>query len=145
MRLTLTGQAARQAACRHILAAPDGDVVSIGKPVKRREQEEKYHAMIGDIAKQCKFFGAKLDEEDCKRVMIDAFVRVMRENAKAEGKPDPFPQHGMMIPSLNGEGVVQLGVQSRNFLVDQASLFIEYLFAFGSEQNVKFTKPDRPW
>ena len=48
--LTITGEVARKAICNHVLTADEGDVVTIGPPVKRRIQEEKYHAMIGDIA-----------------------------------------------------------------------------------------------
>lgn len=139
--LIITGEAARKAICRHVLAAPDGYEVRIGEPKKRRQQEEKYHAMIGDIAGQCRFLGRERKHDDWKRLLIDAFVRVMRENAKAEGKKDPFPGFGEVLPSLDGVGIVQLGVQSRGFSIDNASQFIEYLYAFGAEQGVKWSEP----
>ncbi len=43
-----------------------------------------------------------------------------------------------MVPSLDGRGVVQLGVQTREFTVPIASNFIEYLFSFGAEKGVAF-------
>ncbi len=136
--LTITGEVARKAICRHVLTADEGDVVTIGPPVKRRIQEEKYHAMIGDIADQCKFMQRTWSKEEWKRLLIDAYVRVARENAKAEGKPDPFSGHGEVVPSLEGNGFVQLGIQSRGFSIKQAAEFIEYLFAYGSKESVIF-------
>ena len=136
--LTITGEVARKAICNHVLTADEGDVVTIGPPVKRRIQEEKYHAMIGDIADQCKFMQRTWSKEEWKRLLIDAYVRVARENAKAEGKPDPFSGHGEVVPSLEGNGFVQLGIQSRGFSIKQAAEFIEYLFAYGSKESVIF-------
>jgi hypothetical protein len=139
--LVITGEVARKAICRHVLAAPEGYVVKISEPKKKRAQEEKYHAMIGDIAKHCTFMGKARDEETWKRLLIDAYVRVARENAKAEGKPDPFAGQGEVVPSLDGTGIVQLGVQSRRFKVSQAANFIEYLFAYGAEHGVEWSEP----
>lgn len=139
--LTLTGEAAKKAACREILAAPEGYVVRISEPVKKRIQEEKYHAMIGDIADQCTFMGRKWGREEWKRLLIDAYVRVARENAKAEGKPDPFAGQGEIVPALEGSGFVQLGVQSRRFKVKQAAEFIEYLRDYGENQLVVWSEP----
>jgi len=131
--LKITGEAARKAACREILAAPEGWVVKIGEPVKKREQEEKYHAMIGDIARQDTKKG--YDAEIWKRLLCAAYVRVARDNAAAEGKPDPFKGRGMILPNLEGDGFVQIGVATSDFTVRQASDFIEHLFAFGARQQ----------
>ena len=139
--LIITGEAARKAICRHVLAAPDGYVVTIKEPKKKRAQENMYHAMIEDIAKQTEFLGRKRTEDDWKRLLIDAYVRVARENARAEGKPDPFPRHGEILPSIDGEGIVQLGEQSRDFKISQASEFIEHLYAFGAERDVVWSEP----
>jgi hypothetical protein len=106
------------------------------EPKKSRIQEEKYHAQINDIAKQCKFLDQKWDSEEWKRLLIDAFVRVMRTEAKERGEPDPFSDAGKVVPALDGEGFVQLGIQSRNFKIKIASQFIEYLYAWGSWNNV---------
>mgnify|MGYP003542979798 FL=1 len=117
-------------------------MVRISEPTKRRIQEERYHAMIGDISKQVDFLGKKRDSETWKRLLIDAYVRVARENAKAEGKQDPFAGQGEVVPSIDGTSVVQLGVQSREFKVKQASEFIEYLFAYGAERGVTWSDPE---
>ena len=120
--------------------APGGARVTFDyEPPKSRIQEEKYHAMIGDIAKQCDFLGEKWPTEEWKRLLIDAFVRAMRELAKEENKPDPFREHGRVVPSLDGHGIVQLGIQSRKFSKQMATNFIEYLYAWGNDHNVNWS------
>ncbi len=132
--LVITGETARKAICRHILAAPEGHVVRISEPVKKREQEEKYHAMIGDIAKQCMFMGQRWDSEDWKRFLVDAFAKVMRDAGT------PLHHDGRVVPSLDGQRVVQLGIQTRKFYVKEAAEFIEYLYAYGEENGVQWTE-----
>lgn len=129
---------ARQNCAAYAMTAPDGQEVRFSPPLKRRIQEEKYHAMCGDIAKVVPFMGRMEGEEEWKRLLVDAFVRVMREDAKGTGKPDPFADQGRIVPSLDGTGVVQLGIQTRKFTVAIAAQFIEYLDAFGAQNNVTF-------
>ncbi len=138
-KFELVHEQARRNAAAYCMIAPSGQVVRFSDPVKKREQEEKYHAMICDIAKTVQFMGCKVDDETWKRLLIDAFVRVMRDEATATGAADPFDGHGRVVPSLDGNGIVQLGIQSRRFSVKIASQFIEYLHAFGAENNVKFS------
>jgi hypothetical protein len=119
-----------------IKIAPAGYKVTIEEAAKSRDQEAKYHAMIGDIAKTCEFMGRKWDRDDWKRLLVDAFVRVMRDHAKAQGNPDPFAEECRMVPTLDGSGFVQLGAQTRHFKKRMASEFIEFLFAYGAERGV---------
>lgn len=136
--LVITGEVSRKAICRHVLTAPEGHVVRISEPAKKRIQEEKYHAMIGDIAKQCTFMGMRLDSEDWKRLLVDAFAKVMRDAGT------PIHHDGRVVPSLDGKRVVQLGVQTRKFYVKEAAEFIEYLYAYGAENNVQWTEQSAP-
>lgn len=125
---------ARQMASRACINAPDGFVCEVKPPPKSRPQEEKYHAMIGDIAKQVQIFGGTWEEEDMKRLLVDQFARDM----SALGTP--LKRQGRVVPSIDGSGVVQLGVQTRKFLKAEAIAFIEWLYAFGAEQNVKWSE-----
>lgn len=138
-------ETARRLAAARCMEAPDEFICIIDEPKKSREQEEKYHAMIGDLAEQCTFMGRKWSKDDWKRLLIDAFVRVMREDAKAEGNPDPFGGQGEVVPALDGHGFVQLGVQSRGFKKGIASQFIEYLNAYGNENGVQWSESTRQW
>ncbi len=137
-KLVLTGNVAKEAAIKYVKAAPFGYVFQIGEPTKRREQEEKYHAMIADIAKQCEFMGEKWSPEDWKRLLVDAFSKAMREAGT------PLNQDGRVVPNLAGSGVVQLGIQTRNFRVKEAAEFIEYLYAWGAHKGVVWSdEPER--
>jgi len=91
---------------------------------KTREQEEKYHAMINDIAKQAQHLGAKWSSEDWKRLLVDQFLR---EEANIQGK---------IIPNLDGTGIVQLGFQTRKFTKEQASEFVEWLYAWSGNNGI---------
>jgi len=93
---------------------------------KSRVQEEKYHAMIGEIAKQTQHLGAKWDAESWKRLLVDQFCR------------DSDIKTGVVIPNLSGDGIVQLGFQTRKFTKEQASEFVEWLHAWGAEHGVVY-------
>jgi len=100
--------------------------LEIKDAAKSRDQEEKYHAMIGEIAKQAQHLGAKWDSESWKRLLVDQFCK------------DNGLKTGAVIPNLAGDGIVQLGMQTRNFTKEQASEFVEWLFAWGAEHGVTF-------
>lgn len=129
---------ARKMAAAQCMTAPDGYVCRIEQPIKSRLQEEKYHAMIGDIAKCVPFMGKMVHKDDWKRLLVDAFAKVMRDAGT------PLHHDGRVIPSLDGERVVQLGIQTKDFRVREASEFVEYLYAFGAENNVVWTE-SRQW
>ena len=99
-------------------------VMEIKLSSKTREQEEKYHAMIGDIAKQAQHLGSKWSSEDWKRLLVDQFLR---EEANIQGK---------IIPNLDGTGIVQLGFQTRKFTKEQASEFVEWLYAWSGNNGI---------
>ncbi len=97
------------------------------KPInKSREQEEKYHAMIGEIAKQAQHMGAKWIAEDWKRLLVDQFCK------------DIGLTGSKVIPNLSGDGIVQLGFQTRNFTKEQASEFVEWLHSWGANNGITF-------
>ncbi|MFA7278927.1 MAG: recombination protein NinB [Sterolibacterium sp.] len=116
-------------------AAADGDKVAISPPGKTRDQEERYHAMIGDIAKVALFMGKKQHKDDWKRLLVDAFAKAMRDAGT------PLHHDGRVMPSLDFERVVQLGIQTKDFYIAEASQFIEYLYSFGAENDVKWSDP----
>lgn len=95
---------------------------------KSRDQEEKYHAMIGEIAKQAQHLGAKWDAESWKRLLVDQFCR--ENDIKT----------GVVIPNLSGDGIVQLGFQTRKFTKEQASEFVEWLNAWGAKHGITYSQ-----
>ena len=107
-------------------------------PAKSRDQEQKYHAMIGDIARQYVHAGRKWEADDMKRILIDQF---RRDTIKDPDFADLWAGMGVveMAPAFDGSGVVMLGVQSRKFPLKLAIVFIEWLDALGAELNIKWS------
>lgn len=122
---------ARRRAAHAVQNAPEGYVVRVSPPSKTREQENLYHAMITDIASQAECF-ARWDEEDTKRLLVDAFALAMREAGT------PLHHDGRVVPSLDGLRTVQLGIQTSKFWKAEASEFIEFLSAWGAENGIVF-------
>ena len=110
-----------------------GWTVRIFPPVKRRIQEEKYHAMIGDIAAQTTYAGKRWDSDDMKRILVDEFADEMR-NAGS-----PLRNDTRIIPSENGRRIIQLGIQTREFTIGEAAQFIEFLYAWGADRDVMWS------
>jgi hypothetical protein len=92
---------------------------------KSREQEEKYHAIFGEVASQAEHLGSKWDAEAWKRFLLDAFAK---ETGRSRGK---------IVPNLTGDGVVEVGLQSRKFSKQDASEFVEWLQAWCAERGVE--------
>jgi hypothetical protein len=99
------------------------------KSIKTREQEEKYHALIGEIAVKEVLYGKKLDAESWKRLLIDAFRHETRNDPDLR---DEWAKFGdvELLPALNHNGFVMVGAQSRRFGVKLGSAFIDWLEAF---------------
>ena len=95
---------------------------------KSRVQEEKYHAMIGEIAKQASHMGSKWDAESWKRLLVDQFCK------------DSGIKTSVVIPNLSGDGIVQLGFQTRKFTKEQASEFVEWLHAWGAQHGITYSE-----
>ena len=105
-------------------------VLTLAPISKTREQEEKYHAMIGEVAKQAQHLGASWEAEDWERLLLDKFARETNRT------------HGKIIPNLDKSGVVEVGIQSRKFSKADGSEFIEWLHAWGAENGIKFAELD---
>ena len=93
---------------------------------KTREQEEKYHAMIGEVAEQAQHLGSSWQAEDWKRLLLDKFAR---ETGRT---------HGKVIPNLDKTGVVEVGILSRKFNKVDGAEFIEWLYAWGIENGITY-------
>jgi len=92
---------------------------------RTNDQNDKYHAIIGDIAKQAQHMGAKWDAEDWKRLLVQEFCK------------EKLMPTSRIIPSLSGDGIVQLGQQTRKFTKEQASEFVEFLQAWAADNGVE--------
>ena len=116
----------RNAWSKCLVALKNGKQFQVEIRYKQRsnDQNEKYHAMIGDIAKQAQHMGAKWSAEDWKRLLVDQYLR---ETENLQGK---------IIPNLDGSGIVQLGYQTRKFTKEQASEFVEWLYSWAANNGI---------
>jgi hypothetical protein len=123
-------EARRRCAEFALKLAPENWRVTFEEPKRKNAQNDKYHAMIDDIAKQTTYAGRRWDAADMKRILVDEFAAEMR----AAGKP--LHHDGRLIPSEDGRRVIQLGVQTSEFYVKEAAEFIEFLQAWGDMREV---------
>ena len=110
---------------------------------KSREQEKKYHAMLGDIAKQAKHLNQVLDEDSWKRLCVAQFRDDCIENEIDRLADYWKKQNFRLIPSLDGKSVVTLGAQTKKFPKYVAAGFIEWLYSYGSKNNIVWTDPEQ--
>ena len=94
--------------------------------MKSRDQEKLYHSIIGQIAKQSQLHGSRWSAESFKRFLIDQWAH---ENGEMESV-------SKVMPSIDGERVVQLGHQSRRFTKEQAISFTEWLLYWANTNGV---------
>lgn len=91
--------------------------------IRTLEQNAKFHAMVGDIAKQVSWAGEAMDEEDWKRLFL----------AAVHGQktvPNPFnPQATFIVINTR---------RSRGLVVPEMSDLISEIQAFGDERGVKW-------
>lgn len=118
--------------------APVDCIVTFRLAGKSRPQEERYHAMISDIADQMALHGRKWDAECMKRLLVDQFRRDTIKDPDLAAAWAEFG-HIELVPSIDGTGVVMMGIQTRNFSKVLASAFIEWLLAFGAEVEIQWS------
>ena len=125
MRLTLTGESARKAACRHILAAPEGYQVEIKPATRSLDQNAALWAALSDIANQTEWHGIKLSPEEWKDLLSAGLVKAK------------------VVPNMTGDGFVILGQRTSKMTKRQMGDLLDLVYAFGTERGVKFTEPER--
>jgi len=122
--LELTGEVAKKAACRHVLAAPEGYYVRIQEPTRTLQQNSLIHPVCRTVQKHLEANGAAKHSESWWR---DYFV------AKFGGQE--------IIPDSDGGYIVMNKIHGTSSMGKrQGSDFIEWLHAFGSEIGVDWTK-----
>jgi hypothetical protein len=125
---------ARRRAAQHCMEAPDGHLAKFSEPRKSRDQEAKYHAMFGDIARQVQVGGIKLSEESMKRALVSAFKIDTKDDPELSRYWREMAEMKMFV-GFRGEIVLD-GDQTRKFPKPLASALIEWLYAFGTERDV---------
>jgi len=92
---------------------------------RSNDQNNLIHDIIDNISVAAKHLGAQWDAESWKRFLIDQFATEIGMTG------------GKVVPSLDGSRIVQLGLQSRKFSKEEASQFIEWLYAWCAEHEIQ--------
>lgn len=109
-------------------------VLEFSRLTKYRVQEEKYHAMLGDIARTVKMNGKHYELSVWKTLLVDGYEQELL--GMGEGLRHP----SKTVVSLDGMRAVTIRPSTTQFVVKEASGFIEYLYAFGTENEAVWSE-----
>lgn len=120
----------RENACRAILKAEPGYVVTIAEPTRSSEQNAKLHALLSDLAKSpLTWAGKRRTLDEWKMLMVSA-------HSVATKHP------GEVIPGIEGE-FVAIRESTASMGVARASSLIEYVLAFCVSNGVELHDTER--
>ena len=105
-------------------------ILEVTEESRSNPQNKKFHAIIGQIARQAEHAGAKWDAEAWKRLLIDQWAK------------DTNRSRGDVVASIDGGDVIQLGIQSRKFTKEEGADFIEWLLAWSAQNGIDIKEPD---
>lgn len=124
--LKLSSARIRALAREWISRAPEGSLLRlITEPAHTDSQRDKLWAMLGDISRQCTAHGKHKSKETWKLLMLHSLKYEVAFEMGLNG--EPFPT-GFSIKSLSK---------------DQMSELIEFIYAYGAENGVKWS--ERGW
>lgn len=95
--------------------------------IRSPEQNAKFHAMVRDVSRQVEWAGARMDEDEWKRIFL----------AAAHGQkvvPNPFDPHGTFIVVNNR--------RSSGLIKPLMADLITQIEAFGAERGVDWSEDE---
>lgn len=98
-----------------------GDRVEFKKARRSLPQNDRFWAMLSDVARQKDWHGVRLTPDDWKLVFLDALKREVR-----------------IVPNLDGTGFVNLGTSSSDLGVGEMSDLMEIIAEWGARNGVTF-------
>ena len=121
---------ARQNAKRAIDEAPDGWEVRLKEPTRNGDQNAKFHAICGDLAKSgLEWAGKRRTTAQWKVLVVSGHAMATKEGAE-------------MVPGLEGE-YVNLRESTALMSVRRSASLIEYALAFCAMNDVRLSEPER--
>ena len=120
----IASQADREKIAKWAYGVPWNTRVEFKKPKRTLPQNDRFWAMLSDLAEQLTWHGVKLTPDDWKLVMLDGLKRELR-----------------MVPNMDGNGFVNLGRSSSDLSKEEMSDLMELMAAFGAQHGVKFNEP----
>lgn len=124
--LTIKSPDDRAKAARWAMKAPLEMRIEFKETKRTMPQNDRFWAMLTDVATQLPWHGIKLTPEDWKLVFLDALKREVR-----------------MVPNIDGNGFVNLGRSSSDLSVEEMTDLMEIIAAFGANHGVVFHDPEQ--
>ena len=90
------------------------------------EQNALLHALLGDIAAQVEWAGAKRDVECWKRLLTAAWCRARGESIE-------------LLPALDGHGVDIVFRRTSKMTVAEVSELCEFIMAWAAEKDIRLS------
>jgi hypothetical protein len=126
----IISEAVRERAIEWLRQLPLKSVVRTDdKPTRSGAQNDRFHAMLDDVAAQIMW-----------RDVFQRPIKMTRENWKRFFL-QMFKRETLIVPNEDGTGFYDLGVRSSELSVSEMSDCMELIAAFGAERGVKFKEP----
>ena len=122
--LVINTAADRQKACAWAMKAPWGTRVEWKASKRTLPQNDRLWAMLTDVAAHQKSKGRDYTTEEWKLLFMHAWGREVR-----------------FLPGLDNKSVVPIGQSSSDLSKEEMTDLIEFIFAWGAENGVKFNDP----
>lgn len=103
------------------------------------DQNAKLHAMLGDIAKQSTHLNKILSTDDWKRLCVAQFRQDCIDNDIPKLSEYWRKNEFRIMPSLDGKSLVALGSPTRKFPVYVMAGFIDWLYQYAAENEIKLS------
>lgn len=120
----------RAKASEWVRVAPVGTRVEFKRSKRTLPQNDRFWAMLTDIADQLPWHGQKLTPDDWKLIFLDALRREMNEQMR-------------MVPNTDGTGFVPLGNSSSSLTIAEMGDLMEIMTEFGARHGVKFNDQEQ--
>lgn len=125
---TRGAQVRRRIAAWIVDECPEGWSITAAEPVRNLEQNARFHAMCGDIAKAGVVWAGKTRTADqWKVLLVSAHATVTKEGSE-------------LVPGLEGE-FVNLRESTALMSVRRSSSLIDYTRHFGDSKGVEWKEP----
>lgn len=120
----LIDDAVRARAKAAIDAAPEGYAVTVSEPTRNLQQNAKFHAMCGDIARQAKYLGKALADWQWKVLFVSGHTIATKGEAE-------------IVPGLEGE-FVNIRESTARMSVKRLASVTEYVQAWAANQGIRW-------
>lgn len=123
----LTTKDRRIVVARMVAELPQFSRVEIKAPKRTLPQNDRFWAMLTDVAEQLPWHGLTLTTSDWKLIFLDALNRETR-----------------IVPNIDGTGFVNLKQSSSDLSVEEMGDLMTLIEAFGAQHGVVFHDGQEP-